>query len=297
MTKLLKEPLLHFLVAGAALFLLFELAGNDEDKSDGNVIHVSRETLLTFIQYRTRAFEPEIAEERLAELSGDALERVIDDYIREEALYREALALGMDKNDYVIKRRMIQSVEFITNGFVESTAAVSDDDVRAYYDENRDNYYIDPVVTFTHVFFSAERHGDEEAQALAEAKLAELNRDGAAFTDAPRHGDRYPYLVNYVERTLDLVASHVGDVVAASIFDAEPDGSTWIGPLRSNLGSHVVLLASKTQGRYPELVEVAAAVRRDAEHVALLRVRDKAIQGIVDSYEVRRTYEGAAAAK
>ena len=76
---------------------------------------------------------------------------LVDDFVREEALHREALALGMDANDYVIKQRLIQSIQFITNGFVTAAVDVSDDDVADYYEANKDDYYVDPYVTFTHV--------------------------------------------------------------------------------------------------------------------------------------------------
>ncbi len=293
MKKLLREPLLHFLVAGAALFLLFEVAGNDEQAYDSKVIEVDRDALLTFIQFRTRAFEPSIAEARLAELSEEALARLIDDYVREEALYREALALGMDKNDYVIKRRMVQSVEFITNGFVAAATEVSDEDLRRQYDENREDYYIDPIATFTHVFYNAQRHGDEQARGMALAKLAELNRDGVNFNEAPRHGERFPYLLNYVERTPDYIASHFGAETAESIFALEPDENTWAGPFVSSYGVHLVLLTNKADGRYPDLDEVKDRVRQDVERVKLNEAQDRAVQAIVDTYDVRRSYNGA----
>ena len=95
MQKILREPLVHFLVIGIAHHRLDQ------------VIDVDRSSLLTFVQFRTRAIQPEIAAARLDAMSEAELERLIADYVREEALHREALALGVDKNDYVIKRRMV----------------------------------------------------------------------------------------------------------------------------------------------------------------------------------------------
>jgi len=293
MKKLWKEPLLHFLAAGAALFLLFEIAGNNEENIGSKVIEIDRDTLLTFIQFRTKAFEPSIAEARLAELSDEALERLIDDYVREEALYREALALGMDKNDYVIKRRMIQSIEFITNGFVAAATDVSDEDLRNHYEANRDDYYIEPHVTFTHVFFSAERHGREQTMAMAGQKLRQLNAESVAFSEATRHGDRFPYMTNYVERVPDFVASHFGAVMADAVFALQPDEKTWAGPFESGYGAHLVLLTRKTAGRYPDMEEILTTVRQDAERVALRDAQDRAIQAIVDTYDIRRSYKHA----
>jgi hypothetical protein len=289
MNKLLKEPLLHFLLVGVGLFVLFEYVAGDADEYDSRVINVDRDSLLTFVQFRTRAFEPSVAAERLDAMSPAELERLIDDYVREEALHREAMALGMDKNDYVIKRRMIQSIEFVTNGFVTAAVEVSDDDVQTYFDANRDDYFIPPYVTFAHVFLSAEDRDREEIADAAGRLLAELNAGQVPFSHAPRYGDRFPYFVNYVERSPELIASHFGARMAETVFSLQPSENTWQGPFESAYGFHLVMLARKADGRYPELAEIIDTVRRDAEREAVDSLQDEAIQAIVDTYEIRRS--------
>jgi hypothetical protein len=291
MSKILKEPLAHFLLAGLALFVFFEIVADDAASYDSKVINVDRDTLLTFVQFRTRAFEPKIAGERLDSMSAQELELLIDDYVREEALHREALALGMDKNDYVIKQRMIQSIEFITNGFVTAAVEVSDEDVRAYYEANRQDYYVQPYVTFTHVFFSSENRSRDDALALASDKLDELNANNVVFSDAPRHGERFPYFVNYVERDPDFVRSHFGARMAEVVFALEPSDTRWFGPFESPYGAHLVMIARKAEGRYPELAEIETAIRQDVERELIRAQNDRAIQAIVDTYDVRRSYD------
>ena len=289
MKKLLKEPLLHFLLVGIGLFVLFEFVAGDTDDYDSRVINVDRESLLTFVQFRTRAFEPSAAAARLDAMSSEELERIIDDYVREEALHREAMALGMDKNDYVIKRRMIQSIEFVTNGFVTAAVEVSDDDVQEFYEANREDYFIAPYVTFSHIFLSTEDRDPVAIAEDAEALLAELNAGPVPFSHAPRYGDRFPYFVNYVERSPDLVASHFGAAMAETIFSLQPDAGSWQGPLESAYGFHLVMLARRAEGRYPAIEEIVDAVRQDAEREAVEKLQDEAIQAIVDMYEVRRS--------
>lgn len=288
MNRLLKEPLLHFLLAGLALFIVYEWVAGDEEALDSKVIVVDRDALLTFVQFRTRAFEPRVAAARLDGMSEQELELLIADYVREEALHREALALGVDKNDYVIKQRMIQSIQFITNGFVTAAVEVTDDDVADYFAGNRDDYFIDPVVTFAHVFFSNEDRAHDELMALAAQKLAELNRARVPFTDAPGHGERFPYFVNYVERNPDFVASHFGSRMAEALFALEPSDAEWRGPFVSSYGAHIVMLTRNVPGRYPDLDEVGDSVRQDAEREALDAAQELAIQSIVDTYEIRR---------
>ena len=124
MKSFLKEPLVHFLAAGLGLFVLFGIVNRDEPDADPNVVTVDHDTLLTFVQYRIKAFNPTLAEEKLSSLSDDELQRLIDDYVREEVLHREAVALGLGEDDYIIRRRLVQKLEFITEGFAEAGAKV-----------------------------------------------------------------------------------------------------------------------------------------------------------------------------
>jgi parvulin-like peptidyl-prolyl isomerase len=288
--KLIREPLVHFLAIGIGLFVLYEFVVPADANLDSKTIVVDRNALLTFIQFRSKAFNPEVAAERLAALSESELELLVNDFVREEALHREALSLGMDQNDYVIKQRLIQSLQFITNGFITSAVNVTDDDVAAYYEENRDDYYVDPYVTFTHVYFSSDRNGAEQARALAKAKLEELNRDGVPFAESMRHGERFLYNVNYVERTEDFVASHFGTRMAERVFALEPDTQRWHGPIESAYGQHLVLLTKRTEGLHPPLEEIRDVVREDALRLAIIHANDKAVQAIVDTYDVRMNY-------
>jgi hypothetical protein len=285
--KVLREPLVHFLAIGIGLFVLFDLVAPDDSSLDSKTIVVDRDALLTFVQFRSKAFNPEVAAARLDALGDAELQRLIDDYVREEALHREALALGMDQNDYVIKQRLIQSLQFITNGFVSAAVDVSDEEIAEYYEGNRDDYYVDPYATFTHVYFSRDRHGPEEARQLAEAKLAELNDANVPFSESTRHGERFLYNVNYVERTEDFVASHFGRAMAAAVFQLEPDEGRWYGPVESAYGYHLVMLTKRTEGLYPPLEEIKDTVREDALRIKLDEQNERAVEAIVGTYEVR----------
>ena len=142
MKSFLKEPLVHFLAAGLGLFVLFGALNRDEPDADPNVVTVDHDALLTFVQYRIKAFNPTLAEEKLSSLSDDELQKLIDDYVREEVLHREAVALGLDEDDYVIRRRLVQKLEFITEGFAEAGAKVDQSALRRYFDANKADYYV-----------------------------------------------------------------------------------------------------------------------------------------------------------
>jgi hypothetical protein len=142
-------------------------------------------------------------------------------------------------------------------------------------------------VTFTHVYFSSDRHGREQARQLAETKLAELNDQNVPFSESTRHGERFLYNVNYVERTEDFIASHFGKAMAAAVFELEPDNGQWYGPFESAYGHHLVMLTKRTEGVYPPLEEIADSVREDALRIKLDEQNDRAVQAIVDTYDIR----------
>ena len=291
MNKFLREPLLHFLAAGLGLFVLFGLVNRGDQDADPNVITVDQEALLTFIQYRIKAFNPDLAEKKLDSLSDEELQRLIDDYVREEVLHREALALGLDDDDYVIRRRLVQKLEFITEGFAEAGADMDEAAVQRYFDANKADYYVEPYVTFTHVFFQTEDRPREQARTLAEKELQKLNRNGVPFSDAPQHGDRFLYHVNYVERTPDYVGSHFGPPMTRALFALEPNEFVWRGPFDSAYGVHLVLLTTNEPGREPELAELEGRVREDARRARVREETEAAIADVVEAYDVRVVYE------
>ncbi len=290
MQKLLKEPLVHFLAAGIALFVLFGVVNRDAPEGDSNVIIVDHDALLDFVQYRIKAFNPDLAEKKLSGLSDEELDRLVGDYVREEVLHREALALGLDEDDYVIRRRLVQKLEFITEGFAESSVEKDPAAVQRYFEVHQEDYYVEPYVTFTHVFFETEDRPREEARTRAEEKLRELNRQSTPFSDAPKHGDRFLYHVNYVERTPDYVASHFGTEMANAIFALQPNDLVWRGPYESPYGVHLVLLITNEPGRKPELGEIEDRVVEDWRRSVIRERTEAAIDDIVGGYDVRVEY-------
>ena len=286
--RLAKDPLVHFLALGVGLFVLYAVLNPDSGRvDDPKQIVVDSDALLTFIQYRTKTFKPELAQARLNAMPRDQLQRLIDDYVREEALHREAKAFGLGNQDYIIKRRMIQKIEFITQGFAKAAVKVSEKELKAYHEANRERYREPGNITFTHVFFNATQRSRAEAKALAAAKLEELRATSAAFSDATRHGERFPYGVNYVERTREHVASHVGRELADALFQITPADGVWHGPLMSTYGAHLVMVVRRKDPRDPPFAELKNRIEADVVRDRRREHAQKAIQSIVDGYRVK----------
>lgn len=294
MKKLFREPLVHFLLIGLGLFLLFYFTGNSSIQKDNNqIVRVDQESLLTFIQYRSKAFNRSHFIKVLNEMKDDELQRLIYDYIQEEVLHREALALGLARDDYVIRRRLVQKLRFIAQGVSINTVKLSDADLRRYYETNQKAYAIKPHITFTHVFFDNKRHGQKKAGQLAKIKLVSLNQAKVPFTKAVTHGNRFHYHLNYVERESDLVASHFGGNMAKKLFALKAVDGLWQGPYQSPYGFHLVMVTSQVAGRTPKLEDVHQRVLEDANQAAIRAQTDKTVQEIIKRYEIQVVFRNS----
>ena len=280
------QPLLHFVVLGSILFATVQWLSSRPQQDDRTIV-VDRDALLEFMQYRARTFRPDQADSVLSQMSPDDLDRLVEDYVRQEVLYREAIALGLGRNDYMARQRLIQKLEFLNRDLSVEITQLSDAEVRSYFEEHRDTYYDPPHVTFTHVFFNRETHGDAESRRLADRTLKQLNDQRVPFHEGARHGDRFYYHVNYVERGRPEVASHLGPLVAEAVFELEPSERSWYGPYESEYGWHVIMLSERVDGRFLELDDVYEQVADDAKRT-MVEERSKAIiDGIIDTYDVQ----------
>jgi len=287
--RIIKEPLLHFLVGGLALFLIYEAVApvtNDDD----NLIIVDEAAVLNFVKYRTRNFDDPAARKRVAALSDKAFDALIQDYIREEALYREAIALALESDDYIIRRRLVQKVEYIAQGLAEDLSTPSQQDVEAYYAEHAAQYAVAPSLTFAHVYFSAERHGWQGATQLATQKHTELSAEGVSFSEAGKHGEHFPYHLNYVDRTPDYIASHFGQPMADAILQQEASTTTWLGPFKSEHGMHLVMLSKNAAAHTPPLDDIRGQVYQDVVRTQIKESTERSIQGIIDRFDQQILY-------
>ncbi len=289
MKRILKEPLIYFLLIGGLFFLAFDYFGPSYT-DDEQTITVDRKSLLRFMQQKTKAVDQRKLISAFDNLDEDKRQKLIDAFVREEALFRESKALGLHKGDPIIKNRAIQNLEFITQDYSEAVTKVTDEQLEKYFDENKDNYYVEPFVTFTHVFIDSESNGNETARKSAADLLIALNKNNVSFSEGMQHGERFPYHVNYVERTPDFIASHFGKPMADEIF-AIPftntsDEQEWQGPFESPYGFHLIMLSRREEGRYPELVDVAGQIYQDAQREQIRENLDKTYQTIIDTYQV-----------
>jgi hypothetical protein len=245
---LLREPLVQFLVLGALLFVLYGRVGDRAAETEQAEIVVSAGQVESIVTTFSRTFQRPPAP---SEIDG-----LIEDHIRDEVLSREAIALGLDRDDVVIRRRLRQKMEFVADDLAEA-AAPTDAELAAYLAAHPDAFRREPRLTFAQVYFDPARHGDALERDVQSALEALRKRTA----DVARLGD-----VSLLERHLtDVpsgdVARAFGEAFARELVTLGP--GAWHGPFRSAYGVHLVRVEARVDGRTPALDEIRDAVERE----------------------------------
>lgn len=265
--RLLREPLLFFLLAGAALFLLAGRFGGD----DARRIEISQaERTRLAHQWEAQMGRPPGE----AEMAG-----LLDQWLREEIYYREALALGLEADDVIIRRRLVQKLTFLTEDLA-TLEAPSDDALRAYHQANAERYAEPLRISFTHRFFSSDRRDDAEAD--ARAALAALATTEGAPT--PSDGDPFTLPRSFVERSQREITRLFGREFAAALAQV-PTGS-WQGPVASAYGWHLVRVEQVRPARPLAFEEVSDQVAADMRESRRRSANEAFYQSLLERYEV-----------
>lgn len=282
MKILIREPLFHFLLLGCAFFLVYQLlvegAGDEAAAARRVEVDAARMQALAAQFQKTWQRAPTDAE----------LERLVEGYVREEIYYREALALGLDQDDPVVRRRLQQKLQFITDDMAVIEQP-EDSELQQYLDANPDLYRRPSVYSFVQVYLNPEVRGERLA-ADAEALLAGL-RDGSV--DASAAGDPTLLQPSFRQETRRYVARALGQRFVDQL-DVLPTAS-WQGPLQSGYGLHLVYLEERVEGAMPPLAEVRDAVLRDWNAQRRRQLNDDIYQEFRKRYEVVVDPAGAVA--
>jgi hypothetical protein len=263
--RLARDPLFHFAIIGAALFAANAWTAKPEAPKDRIVISAGLVENIAQLHERTWKRPP----------SKDELTALVAARVREEVIYREALTLGLATDDVIVRRRLVQKYDFLTDGLSDA-AAPSDGDLAAHLAANADEYRREPSYTFAQVFV---REGPG-VEARAAAVLAEL-RAGA---DPDLAGDPVDLPRGAREADASRIDAAFGRDFAKGLGAAEL--GIWDGPVKSAYGLHLVKVAAKQPGRLPELAEVRAAVERDWRQAARKRSREALYEQLRARYDV-----------
>ncbi|KFC62377.1 hypothetical protein FG93_06077 [Bosea sp. LC85] len=246
--RLLKEPLAHFLVLALAIFALYgALNRTDESRSDEIVVTGGKIEQLAGLFAKTWQRPPTASE----------IKGLIDDHVKEEILYREALALGLDKDDTVIRRRLRLKMEFLSQAQSES-ATPSEAELEAFLKGNPDRFRIDPTLAFRQVFLSPERRGETIEQDVA--SVLEVLR-AKPDTDPATLGDPTILPLELPPTRKASIGQIFGTGFAEALAQTPP--GEWAGPVKSSFGLHVVHVGESRTGRSATLDEARDSLAQE----------------------------------
>lgn len=260
----IREPLLHFVIGGLLVFLFFAFRGEEADPESRRItvtVEVVEQLAARFGQTMQRAPTP-------AEMDG-----LIRDHIREEVYYREAKRLGLDADDYVIRRRLRSKMEYLARA--EAEAAVPDDKtLQAWLSRNAARYAADPLYSFDQIFTGAEA-------VQAEGVAARL-RAGQSWQSLGQPIS----LPQSVERgSRSDIERQFGTQFVAALAKAKK--GQWSESIRSGFGYHLVRVRAVDAGKAPRLADVRQRVENDWRAATASQREAKAYQALLDGYDIK----------
>ena len=268
---LLREPLFQFLVLGTALFGLFHLIDKKKAEAPERIV-ISSARIANLADGFARTWQ--------RPPSGEELQGLVDDYIRDEVFYREGRAAGLDRDDVIIRRRVRQKMEFFAED--ASIPEPTDDQLAAYLQSNPERFKTEGRLTFRQVFLSATRRTETIDRDSKQVATALASADAAV--DTTTLGD--PFLLGEEFKALSQheMAGVFGDGFAKRLSAMEP--GRWQGPVSSSFGQHFVYISERISGSLPPLDAVREAVRREWSNARRLEAEQKLYASLRQRYEI-----------
>ncbi len=270
----LREPLVHFLLLGAALFAASRWI-RPADKTP-----VNRQIVMTLDDLRQ--LQIGFAAQWQRAPTEQEMLGLIENRIKEEILYREALAMGLDKDDTIVRRRMAQKMEFLAED-VSASHEPTTEELKAYFDKNQKMFTQPARITFRLLYFSPDKRG-KNAWSDANAALAKLSGKSASWEGAAALGDPFMFQDYMADRTPDQIAKDFGPPFAKALFVQKP--GAWAGPIESGYGWHLVYVDTLIPERSAAFEEVEPDVKTAWLATRKQEAWDKAYKEMRAKYEL-----------
>lgn len=252
----MKYKISIFFIIGLTLYFI-DIGLNSYDDKE---IHISDQEIISLIN----AWKSQVGRNP----NDDEITRIITNLVEEEILYREALKLGLDKEDRIIKRRLAQKISFLKQESHQNKP--SNKELMTFYENNKEKYYIDSKYTFKHYFFSNENN----SFVRSETAFKDLKESIEILSD--------PFFLgkNFVEFSLKKIESEFGTKFSLNFKNIILN--EWVGPIESSFGHHIILVSTKTDGYYPDIRDILKQVEVDL----LQNNRDKAVEEYINQIKL-----------
>ena len=267
--KLLKEPLLHFLILGAGIFALYNLVNRDAPSEDEIIVTSGQQEHIINVFSRTWQRPP----------TQQEFSALIQDHVRQEIAFRQGKAMGLDDGDTIIRRRMRQKLELLTDEIV-GLGEPGEEELQQFLNENQERFRMEPVLDVRQIYFSLDRRG-ESAESDANTALELLRSEEAGWEEL---GDPLPIGSYFQQVRASVIDANFGAGFLAGLGDLETSG--WRGPVRSAYGLHLVAIDNFTPGRDPRLEEVREQVKTEWFVKRRQEATDELYQVMAENYTI-----------
>jgi len=270
MKKIFKEPFLHFILIGVALFFLYGLVDKKTDSKDTILINdfdISNIIASWEMQWKRMPTEKE-------------LQNLINLNIKQEIFYQEALNMNLDHNDEIIKRRLAQKMQFLSND-IASTFEPTDSDLQAYLEKNIEKYLRPYSYSLYQITFTPDKRKDH----LKDASEVLKKFGKVSFKEMENKGDNLPFSYQFNNVTADELALQLGSKFPDALVNQEVN--KWVGPIPSGFGYHIIFITEKTEPRIPSLEEVRKEVTRDFEYDYQKELDESIYQELKKQYNIQ----------
>ena len=248
--RFLREPLIHFFVLGLVVFGLHAVL-------DRKPVTIVDDPYLVEVSSADIEWMWTLLNKKMGrEPTRQDLRDQVNQLIREQILSREAVAMGLDEGDIVVRRRLVQKVEFLFKD-LSAVTEPTEDDLRNYYAKNRTKYEMPPQVTFSQVYFSIDSRGVDGAKQAAHA----LTEEGHDPSKASTLGDASMLPPECAQCSTREIINRFGKDFAKAVKNLEP--GSWYGPIRSTYGFHAVYIYARQEAILPKLDNIIDRVRND----------------------------------
>jgi hypothetical protein len=274
LSKLFKEPLVQFLLIGACIYAAYALLGVPDDAAAEQTVYISEARIESLsVAWEKRWSRPPTEEELVG---------LVRAYLREDILSREAVAMGLDVDDHIIRRRLAQKLEFLTNDLLQLKEP-AEGELETFFAENLEQFQSPDLLTFVQVFFNPDNRGESTLDDAAMA-LKELQAGGEPDPETLEAGDRL-LLNNFYSGVTEFDIRRVlGSGFAEAVMELEP--GKWHGPVLSGFGTHLVYVYEFVQALPPQLSNVREAVMAEWQRAETEQFNAEFLDSLKSRYDV-----------
>lgn len=267
--RILRDPFVQFLALGALIFIAYTFSQSAQRDSAEKRIAIDAPTQNWIYSNFTKEFRRPPTRLEMGVL--------IRAHIEHEVKYREALAMGLDERDSIVRRRMMQKFDFLFgNGAADLTP--EDDVLQNWYNPNAPEFSLSPTISFTHLWFSPDTRGANAKSDAAAALILLQSGDRAT-------GDPFPFDVSFTNATPIEVRNVLGPEFTAAVFDAPTN--EWTGPIQSGLGIHLIHVTQKTEGSAIPFQEIRDLILQQWRETESDRILQEMIANLKAQYEIK----------